>query len=178
VVTAPAKRELVRYMARRGLSERQALRVARMSSSALRYLPAPDRNQALRQQIVALAHRHWRYGAGMIYLKLRQAGMLVNHKRVERLYTEAWLQVRWRKRKKVPVTDRQPLGRPLAANQIWSMDFVFDRTAEGRVFKCMTVVDDATHEAVAVVPERAIGGLSLTRFSRLAVDLELFQAIA
>ncbi len=38
------------------------------------------------------------------------------------------------------------------------MDFVFDRTAEGRVIKCLTVVDDATHEAVAIVPERAIGG--------------------
>lgn len=43
------------------------------------------------------------------------------------------------------------------------MDFVFDRTAEGRVIKNLTVVDDATHEAVAIVPERAIGGLSLTR---------------
>jgi len=178
VVTAPAKRELVRYMAQRGLSERQALRVARMSSSALRYQPAPDRNQALRQQIVALAHRHRRYGAGMIYLKLRQAGVMVNHKRVERLYTEARLQVRRRKRKKVPVTDRQPLGRPLAANQIWSMDFVFDRTAEGRVIKCQTVVDDATHEAVAVVPERAIGGLPLTRIlNRLALHRGLPKAI-
>jgi len=178
VVTAPAKRELVRYMAQRGLSERQALRVARMSSSALRYEPAPDCNQALRQQIVALAHRHRRYGAGMIYLKLRQAGVMVNHKRVERLYAEARLQVRRRKRKKVPVSDRQPLGRPLAANQIWSMDFVFDRTAEGRVIKCLTVVDDATHEAVAVVPERAIGGLPLTRIlNRLALHRGLPKAI-
>ena len=165
-------------MAQRGLSERQALRAARMSSSALRYEPAPDRNQALRQQIVALAHRHRRYGAGMIYLKLRQASVMVNHKRVERLYAEARLQVRRRKRKKVPVTDRQPLGRPLAANQIWSMDFVFDRTAEGRVIKCLTVVDDATHEAVAVVPERAIGGLPLTRIlNRLALHRGLPKAI-
>ena len=163
MVTAPAKRELVRYMAQRGLSERQALRVARMSSSALRYQPAHDRNQALRQQIVALAHRHRRYGAGMIYLKLRQAGVMVNHKRVERLYTEARLQVRRRKRKKVPACDRQPLLRPQRANEIWSMDFVFDRTADGRVIKCLAVVDDATHEAVAVIPERAIGGEQLTR---------------
>ena len=43
------------------------------------------------------------------------------------------------------------------------MDFVFDRSAEGRVIKCLTIVDDATHESAAVVPERAIGGLSLTR---------------
>ena len=106
----------------------------------------------------------------MIYLKLRQAGVLANHKRVDRLYAEARLQVRRRKRKKIPVGDRQPLLRPQAANQVWSMDFVFDRTAEGRVIKNLTVVDDATHEAVAVIPERAIGGQLLTRLlDRLAM---------
>lgn len=175
---APVRRDVVRHMTDRGLSERHALRVIGMSASAYRYQPAPDRNSALREQIVSLAHRHRRYGAGMIYLKLRQAGQPVNHKRVERLYTEAGLQVRKRRRKKVPVSDRQPLGRPMAANQIWSMDFVFDRTAEGRVIKCLTVVDDATHEAVAIVPERAISGHALTRIlDRLAVQRGLPQAI-
>lgn len=165
-------------MADRGLSERHALRIVGMSASAYRYQPATDRNLALREQIVALAHRHRRYGADMIYLKLRQAGQQVNHKRVDRLYTEAGLQVRRRKRKKVPVSDRQPLGRPERANQVWSMDFVFDRTAEGRAIKCLTVVDDATHEAVAVVPERAIGGHALTRIlDRLAVQRGLPQVI-
>jgi hypothetical protein len=38
------------------------------------------------------------------------------------------------------------------------MDFVFDRTAEGRVLQCLTIVDDATTEAVAIVPARALGG--------------------
>jgi transposase InsO family protein len=178
VVKAPARRELVRHLAGRGLSERHALRVVGMSASAYRYQPAPDRNQTLKDQIVALAHRHRRYGAGMIYLKLRQAGQWVNHKRVERLYAEAGLQVRRRRRKKVPISDRQPLGRPQVADQVWSMDFVFDRTAEGRVIKCLTVVDDATHEAVAIVPERAIGGHALTRIlDRLAVQRGLPQAI-
>ena len=178
MVKAPARRELVRHLADCGLSERHALRVIGMSASAYRYQPAPDQNQALRDQIVALAHRHRRYGAGMIYLKLRQAGQLVNHKRVDRLYAEAGLQVRRRRRKKVPVADRQPLGRPLSANQVWSMDFVFDRTAEGRVIKCLTVVDDATHEAVTIVPERAIGGHALTRtLDRLALERGLPQAI-
>jgi putative transposase len=178
VVKAPARRELVRHLAGHGLSERHALRIIGMSASAYRYQPAPDRNQTLREQIVALAHRHRRYGAGMIYLKLRQAGQKVNHKRVERLYTEASLQVRRRRRKKVPVSDRQPLGRPQKANQVWSMDFVFDRTADGRVIKCLTVVDDATHESVAIEPERAIGGNALTRIlDRLAIHRGLPQAI-
>jgi transposase InsO family protein len=168
----------VRALAERGLSERHALRIVGMSASAYRYQPAPDRNVALRAQIIALAHRHLRYGAEMIYLKLRQGSQLVNHKRVERLYTEEGLQVRRRKRKKVPVSDRQPLVRPQKADQLWSMDFVFDRTAEGSALKCLTVVDDATHEAVAIVPERAISGHVLTRIlDRLAAERGLPQAI-
>ena len=162
----------------RGLSERRALAVAGMSASRLRYEPAPDRNGALRETIVSLAHRHRRYGAGMIYLKLRQQGLVVNHKRVERLYAEARLQVRRRKRKKVPVGERQPLVRPGQANEVWSMDFVFDRSADGRSIKCLTVVDDATHEAVAIVPERAIGGQLVTRIlDRLATARGLPRVI-
>src|SRR5688500_3068183 len=99
-------------MVERGLSERRALTVVGMSASALRYTPAPDRNAALRACIVALAHRHRRYGAAMIHLKLRQTGERANHKRVRRLYVAERLQIRRRRRKKVPVGDRQPLIKP------------------------------------------------------------------
>jgi putative transposase len=154
---------VVRWMRHRGLTERHALAVVGMSASSLRYQPVPDRNIDLKDRIIDLAHRHRRYGAGMIYLKLRQQGLAVNHKRVERLYTEARLQVRRRKRKKVPIGERQPLVRPETANEVWSMDFVFDRSAEGRAIKCLTIVDDATHESVAIVADRAIGGQLVTR---------------
>jgi putative transposase len=104
-------------------------------------------------------------------LKKLLDGERVNHRRVDRLYAEARLQVRRRRRKKIPVADRQPLVRPLHANVVWSADFVFDRTAEGRVLKCLTVVDGATTEAVAIVPARALGGLPVTRaFDRLALE--------
>lgn len=134
-----------------------------MSASAFRYRPRPDRDQGLRERIVALAQRHRRYGAEMIYLKLRQAGEVVNHKRVERLYALEKLQVRRRRRKKIPLAERQPLVRPGAANEVWSMDFAFDRIASGRTLKCLAIVDDATHESVAVMVEHSMGGNHLTR---------------
>ncbi len=165
-------------MVDKGVSERRALAVVGMSASALRYRPRPDRNVELREQIVALAHRYKRYGVEMIHLKLRQAGLVVNHKRVERLYREAKLQVRRRKRKKVLAGQRQPLVRPTTANQVWSMDFVFDRSAEGRVIKCLTIVDDATHEAVAIEVERAISGQGVIRvLERLALSRGLPEVI-
>ncbi len=95
-------------MVTRGLSERRALVVVLMSASALRYEPRPDQDAGLRDRIVALAHRHRRYGAGMIYLELRQADHVVNHKRVDRLYAEARLQVKRRRRKKVRSATASP----------------------------------------------------------------------
>lgn len=109
----------MRHLMGRGLTERRALAAIRMSASALRYVPRPDRNVELRERILALALRHKRYRVGMIYLKLRQEQWPVNYKRVERLYQDAKLQVRRRKRKKVLLGERQPLLRPEAANQVW-----------------------------------------------------------
>jgi len=163
VVGAPARREVVRWMKPQGLSERRALKIIGKSASSLRYRPAPDRNGELREQIVRLAQQHRRYGAGMIYLKLRQAGHRVNHKRVDRLYAQERLLVRRRRRKKAPISERQPLEHPSAANAVWSMDLVFDRVAGGRAIKNLAVVDDATHEAAAVVPEHNISGRQLGR---------------
>ena len=64
MVTAPVRREVVREMVARGLSERRALTVGRMSASAFRYVPRPDGNAVVRDRIVDLAQRHRRYGAG------------------------------------------------------------------------------------------------------------------
>jgi transposase InsO family protein len=146
-------------MTARGLSERHALNVVGMSASSLRYQPAPDRNAGLREAIVALAHRHRRYGAGMIYLKLRQRGWWSTtseskalHGGVCKYAGASARRCRW--------AIVSP-GATRAANEVWSMDFVFDRSAEGGS-SCLTIVDDATHESVAVV-ERTISGLALTR---------------
>jgi putative transposase len=163
MVTAPLRRELVRWIQTKGLSERQGLSIAGISASSLRYERRPDRNEQLRRSIVELAQRHRRYGAPMIYLKLRQAGHCVNHKRVERIYGLEKLQVKRRRRKKIPVSERQPLVRPGGANEVWSMDFLFDRVASGRTLKCLVIVDDATHESIAIVVEHSMGGNQLTR---------------
>jgi transposase InsO family protein len=46
---------------------------------------------------------------------------------------------------------------------ILEMDFVFDRIASGRAIKCLVIIDNATHEAIAVAPEHSIGGDHLVR---------------
>jgi len=135
MVTVAARRQLVRFGHARGLSERRALRMAQLSGSVLRYERRADRNQALRTRIVDMAHRHRRYGYRMIHLRLRHEGWAINLKRVRRLYRLENPMVRRRRRKKVALGERQPLVRPSRRNEVWSVDFVFDRLAEGRSLK-------------------------------------------
>ena len=173
-MTAPARREVVREIVTRGLSERRALTVVRMSASSLRYVPRPDTGTPLSASrrmptIWVSLNLDFRMTAPWTRAVYVQLSIDRGSLRVDRLYAEARLQVKRRRRKKVPVAERQPLLRPQAPNEVSSADFVFDRTADGRVLKCLTIVDDATTEAVAIVPARALGGLPVTRIlDRLA----------
>lgn len=82
-----------------------------------------------------------------------------NHKRIERVYREAGLQVRQRRRKRVArVTSRRLVEVPQEPNERWSMDFVHDSLATGRQFKVLTMVDDFSKESPAIVPGFSISG--------------------
>lgn len=74
-----------------GIRQRLTLAVVHVSASTLRYEPKPDRNVELHEQIATLAQRRQRYGAGLLYVKLRQKGLAVDYNRVERLYQGAGL---------------------------------------------------------------------------------------
>lgn len=118
MVTAPARREPVRSMTPKGLSERRGLAVAGMSASSLPYRPRPNHTVALRTCIVSLAQHHRRYGVRVINHKLQQSGDRVNCKRVERLYRLEKFHCRRRRRKKIPAAERQPQCRPERASEI------------------------------------------------------------
>lgn len=147
-----------------------------MSASALSHETIDDRNVAAQEKITAWTQCHRQHGTGMISLKLRRFGDIVNHKLVGRQCTQLSLQVK--KRKKIPLTKRRTLERPTASNQVWSTDFVCDHTAEDRSIKSLTMVDDATREAVPIVSERAMGGNELVCIlDQLATTRGLSKAI-
>jgi putative transposase len=93
---------------------------------------------------------------------LQREGTVVNHKKVYRLYREADLGVRRRKRRRGIAVTRQPLALPSRANQVWSMDFVMDALATGRRLKILTVVDDFTKESVLIEPAHSLTGDDVT----------------
>ena len=145
------------------ISERRACRLMGLSRTVLHYtpLPRPD-NERLRQRLVALADERRRFGYRRLHALLRREGIQANHKRVHRLYRDAGLAVRRRRRRHGVAVDREPLLRPTSPNEVWSMDFVFDALACGRRLKCLTIVDDFTREAVDIVVDRGIGGQHVT----------------
>jgi putative transposase len=108
---------------------------------------ASAQTAALKTKIVEIAHARRRFGNRRVHDLLRCDFPGVNHKRVYRLYTEANLTVRKRKKVRRPPAERTPLNIATKVNEVWSMDFVSDSLANGRRLKCLTVADDFSHEA-------------------------------
>lgn len=100
-----------------------------------------------------------RYGYRRVYLRLRREGWAVNRKRVYRLYRDAGLAVRRRKRNRIGAVERKPLPKPSRAHVSWSMDFVADGLIGGRRLRCLTIVDDCTRECLAIEVDTSITGL-------------------
>lgn len=62
MIAVAARRAVVLQLRDHGLSERQALRLVGMSASWMRYRPASDPNDLLRQRLKALAGQNRRHG--------------------------------------------------------------------------------------------------------------------
>ena len=107
-----------------------------MARSTQRYEAFPGDDDSLRLALVRLAKQYGRYGYRKITALLRVEGWQVNHKKVERLWKEEGLQIpqRHRKRKRLYHKDSSVIRlRPKYQNHIWSIDFVHDKLAGGRV---------------------------------------------
>jgi transposase InsO family protein len=136
------------------VSERRACRVTGQQRSTQRYRPQHSKEEErLVSDVRRLAGLQPRYGQRRIHALLRREGWRVNKKRVGRVWREERLQVpvRKRKRRRLGHSANSCQRRPATTrNEVWSYDFVFDRTDDGRRLKFLTVVDEFTREALAV----------------------------
>lgn len=136
------------------VSERRACTVLRQPRATQRYAPIErDDERSLTRRIIELAAAYGRYGYRRITALLRREGWAVNHKRVERIWRQEGLKVP----KKQPKRGRLWLNdgscvrlRAERKDHVWSYDFVADRTADGRAFRMLTVIDEHTRECLAI----------------------------
>ncbi len=112
------------------LSERHACRLVGLSRDSYRYPPVPnEQNVKLTAAIIDIAKARRRFGYRRIHDLLRPAHPKVNHKRIYRLYSEAKLAVKKRKKAKRPANERGPLQLAQKVNEVWRMDVQASRLA-------------------------------------------------
>jgi len=103
--------------------------------------------------MIRLAKQFGRYGYRKATALLRIEGWRVNHKKIERLWSEEGLQLphRHKKWRRLYHQDSSVIRlRPTHPNHIWPIDFVHDKLSNGRSYKMLTVLDEYTREALCV----------------------------
>ena len=146
-----------------GLSHRRSCRLVGLWRSTLQYQPRPKGDAVLADRLKELAQQRRRFGSPRLHVLLRREGWKINHKRTERLYREAGLSLRLRRRKRRAAELRVPMLEPERVNQRWSMDFVSDCLWSGRRFRSLTIVDDYTRESPAIEVDTSLGGARVVR---------------
>jgi putative transposase len=143
---------------RLGLSERRACLVVDISSSVYRYQPKPGNDDAVRRRLRELAEQRKRFGSPRLHILLKREGLVINHKRTERLYREEGLVLRKKRRRKGAAGARIVIPFPQRTNERWSMDFVTDSIITGRRFRALAIVDDYSRECPAIEVDTSLGG--------------------
>jgi putative transposase len=174
VVSPARKREAVTHLeAALEVTERRACQVIAQPRSTQRYRGIKrEKDAALVAELRRISAAHPRAGYRMATALLRRAGMTINTKRVQRLWRQEGLKVPRRPRK------RQRLGssaggtqrlRAERVNHVWSYDFIFDQTEDGRRLKWLPICDEFSRELVALEVERRMEAKDVIRILDAAV---------
>ena len=139
------------------VSQRRVSRALGLARSNLRYSPlVGDEQAALARRIEGLAGLHPRFGYRRIWALLDREGWSINKKTVRRHWRLLGLKLAKPRAKLRP---RRPHGqdanachlRPsLGKDDVWTWDFLFDRTSNGRSLKWLSLIDEYTRECLAL----------------------------
>jgi len=147
------------------VSERRACAALGQHRSTQRKVPRGREDaERLTADVTELARQYGRYGYRKIAALLRNAGWLVSDTRVERVWRREGLKVP----QKQPKRGRLWLAngscirlRTEHPNHVWSYDFVEDRTHDGRKYRMLNVIDEFTHECLAIRISRKLKAIDV-----------------
>ena len=103
-----------------------------------------------------LVEKHVSIGFWQSYYRIRKKGILVNHKKLYRIYTSMRLNIRRRMRKRLPARVKQQLFQPTQINQVWSVDFMSDSLWNGRKIRLLNVIDDYNREILTIETDTSL----------------------
>ena len=145
-----------------GLSARRSCRVIGLSRNTLRYEARPDKDTAIRSRLKELAEQRRRSGCQLFHEMMKREGLVINHKRTERIYREEGLSLKIRRRKKRASCARVEIPRTEKRNELWALDFMHDSLHNGRKLRILPVIDTYTKECHRIEVDRSIGGTRVT----------------
>ena len=164
MVTPAVRREAVAHLRTCfAVSERRACTALGVERTSVRYRSSRPDDAPVRAPLRELAAVRRRFGYRRLHILMRREGLVMNHKKLRRLYREERLQVRRRSGRKRALGTRAPIAIPQGPNQRWSLDFLSDAFADGRRFRILAVVDDFTRECLALVADTSLPGLRVVR---------------
>ncbi|ARW18457.1 Insertion element IS407 uncharacterized 31.7 kDa protein (plasmid) [Komagataeibacter europaeus] len=134
-----------------------------MDPKTWRYASRRSDDATVRGRLREQAAERRRFGYRRLQILLDREGLVMNHKKLFRLYREEGLSVRKHGGRKRAMGTRSPMMLPDGPNQRWSLDFVSDALNNGRRFRVLTVVDDYTRECLALVADTSLPGERLGR---------------
>ena len=164
MVTPAARREAIAHLrVAFEVSERRACSTLGADRTSIRYRSSRPDDASIRARLRELAAIRRRFGYRRLHILLRREGIIMNHKKLRRLYREERLQVRRRGGRKRALGTRAPMTLPQGPNQRWSLDFLSDAFADGRRIRIPAIVDGFTRECLALVPDTSLPGLRVVR---------------
>lgn len=164
MVTPAARREAVAHLqVAYEVSERRACSALGADRTSVRYRSSRPNDATARTRLRELASVRRRFGYRRLHVLLTREGIVMNHKKLRRLYREERLQVRRRGGCKRALGTRAPMAIPQGADQRWSLDFLSDAMTDGRRFRILAIVDDFTRECLTLVADTSLPALRVIR---------------
>ncbi len=144
-----------------GHSLRRACELVGMSRSGFGYKRRTKEDSELIGKIKRIADRYKRFGYRRTWAMLRREGTVVNHKKVCRIRKSLGLTLPRRKARKPRLGTAQTPCQAAFENHVWTYDFIFDRLADGRQVKLLTVVDEFTRMCLKIEVSASIKAKSV-----------------
>ena len=144
------------------ISTVRACRIVGLSTSAAYYKSRKD-DSAVISKLEELAKKHPTRGFGVYYGRIRNEGIVWNHKRVKRVYDLLKLNIRRKHKRRLPNREKIALEQPESINKKWSMDFMSDALTDGRKFRTFNLIDDFNREVLAVEADTSLPAKRVVR---------------
>ena len=169
MVSPTQKREAVQALIDLGRPVAVACKRVGLALSTWLYKPRPREDEAkLIARLHELAEARPRFGYLRMTRILRREGWVINKKRVQRLWQKEGLQVPKKSRKRRKWRKDHPWpDRGKHRNHVWTVDFLFDRTLDGKSIKVLSVLDEFTRECLALPCARSLGAEDVVRVLEL-----------